>query len=94
MRRIETVGSVWVIDDDLGRYCRFPKSEAPRLNPKWGGPEAGLLQDAVWHDFTEAYIDWVRGRLVIEVDKGALTRLSAPMLHEDIVAHYLDLPDD
>ena len=51
MHRIESLGSVWEIDEDDLRYRRFPKNEAPRENPEWGGPEAGALQDFVWHPF-------------------------------------------
>lgn len=46
--RIESEGSFWFIDEVLMRYQRMPKYEAPRENPEWGGPEAGVLQDAVW----------------------------------------------
>lgn len=52
MNRVETKGSVWMLDDDAGRYCRLPKQEGPRLSPPgedWGGPDAGALQDVVWH---------------------------------------------
>lgn len=52
--RITTDGSVWLIDEDAGRYCRMPKREGPRWSPDgedWGGPKASPgLQDLVWHD--------------------------------------------
>ena len=51
--RVESKGSVWLIDESSKRYCRMPKNEQPR-KPDWGGPEAGPLQDLVWHD----YIEW------------------------------------
>ena len=44
--RVETAGSIWLIDEANRRYCRFPKQEQPR-------PESrGVLQDLVWHPFT------------------------------------------
>ena len=52
MRRIESIGSYWEIDEDLKRYRRWPKEETPRPN-EWGGPEAGALQDLVWHEYHE-----------------------------------------
>lgn len=52
MKRIETDGSVWLIDEGAMRYCRFPKTEAGRELPEWGDERAGVLQDAVWHDMS------------------------------------------
>ena len=57
MTRIETTGSIWLIDDDRHVYYRFPREERPRERPEWGGPDAGALQDAVPHDFVEWWID-------------------------------------
>lgn len=57
--RVESVGSIWLIDEYEKVYCRMPKVEGPRLSPvgkDWGGPGAGALQDLVWHDFIEWYI--------------------------------------
>lgn len=56
MTRVETNGSMWLIDEDAKRYCRFPKEEKPRENG-WGGADQGPLQDAVWHDFDSWWID-------------------------------------
>lgn len=50
--RVETKGSIWLLDDDLSRYARMPKQEGPRYSPPgedWGGVDAGILQDLVWH---------------------------------------------
>lgn len=64
--RVETLGSVWLIDETERRYCRFPLEEKPRENG-WGGPDAGTLQDGVWHDFAgQWYIHDLSGRLIIE----------------------------
>lgn len=67
--RIESKGSVWMIDNDLRRYCRFPKHEGPRERPEWSDERAGVLQDAIWHDFEG---DWWIGQdrwLRIQVHK-------------------------
>lgn len=50
-KRIETVGSVFEIDENDMRYRRFPKVEAPREKPDWS---TGILQDGVWHP----YVSW------------------------------------
>lgn len=66
--RVETLGSVWLIDDVEKRYCRMPKSEKPRENG-WGDETAGVLQDAVWHAFEGGWwISDTTGRLVIQVE--------------------------
>ena len=49
MIRIRTKGSMWVLDDGAGRYCRFPLDEGGRERPEWGDERAGVLRDAVWH---------------------------------------------
>lgn len=33
--RVESVGSIWLMDEDNGRYIRLPKSEGPRPSPAW-----------------------------------------------------------
>lgn len=81
MKRIETLGSIWVIDEGCNRYCRFPKTEAGRERPEWGNAEAGLLQDAVWHDYDHWEIkpeEWTERppRLVIRQTDGR--SISAP----------------
>ena len=65
--RVESLGSVWEIDENLNRYRRFPKTETGREKPEWSDERAGALQDAVWHDFTG---DWeIRKRpIVVEWD--------------------------
>lgn len=85
MVRIESVGSVWEIDEDDLRYRRWPKTEGPRENPEWGGPDAGALQDFVWHPFLSWRVATNRfseTRLVIvtEVDhNGEETAVTAPL---------------
>lgn len=54
IQRIETMGSIFEIDEDDLRYRRFPKHEGPREKPEWSDERAGALQDAVWHP----YIEW------------------------------------
>lgn len=49
--RVETKGSFWWFDESAHEYMRLPKHEAPRERPEWGGPDAGPLQDAVWHPY-------------------------------------------
>lgn len=46
------MGSVFLLDEDRGCYCRMPKHEGPRLSPPgedWGGEGAGILEDLRWH---------------------------------------------
>lgn len=52
MIKVETRGSLWLIDQDLGRYLRTPKQEVPR-DPEWS---LGWLKDLEWHDFETWYI--------------------------------------
>ena len=54
MIRIKTLGSIFLVDEGQQRYARFPLHEGPREVPEWGDPDAGPLQDAVWHP----YIQW------------------------------------
>ena len=44
---------MFVVDEGAQRYCRFPLHEGPRADPDWGGPNAGPLQDAVWHPYMQ-----------------------------------------
>lgn len=57
MHRVESKGSIWMLDDDHARYARMPKQEGPRWSPDgedWGGPGAGPLEDLSWHPM----LDW------------------------------------
>lgn len=54
MTRIETLGSIFEIDELDRRYRRFPKHEAPRERPEWSDERAGRLQDGIWHP----YLSW------------------------------------
>lgn len=80
VRRVESRGSIWEIDEVLMRYRRFPREEKPREDPSWGGPDAGALQDFAWHEFTSWRFDptWNGWALVIEVP-GPEVRITAPM---------------
>lgn len=52
--RVESLGSMWLIDEIDMVYMRLPKGEGPRKSPDgadWTGPGAGILQDYVWHPF-------------------------------------------
>lgn len=50
--RVESDGSIWLLDDDRAVYLRMPKTEKPRdpgpNGDDWGGPGAGVLQDLRW----------------------------------------------
>jgi hypothetical protein len=52
MIRVESRGSIWLIDQDLGRYMRLPKHEIPR-DPEWS---LGWLSDLEWHPFESWWI--------------------------------------
>ena len=58
---VETMGSVWLIDEDQMTYLRMPKREGPRENG-WGDADQGDLADLVWHPFTEWEIRDVLGQ--------------------------------
>jgi hypothetical protein len=60
MIRIESAGSIWLLDGN--RYMRMPREEKPRDHKEHGGPEAGTLQDFVWHPFTSTYVSFDLGR--------------------------------
>ena len=47
---VETMGSVWLLDEDNCVYLRMPKHEGPRSNG-WGAADQGDLADLVWHPF-------------------------------------------
>lgn len=79
--RVESLGSVWFLDDDAHEYLRMPKTEGPR--PKgpngedWGGPDAGHLQDLIWQPMVSWSIS-EHGRLRIVVDEDSGLMVSAP----------------
>lgn len=79
---VVTEGSRWVFWETEHRYSRSPRTETSRENPAWGGPEAGPLQDHVWHDFdTWSVIDAPFGpRLRIELPDGNRIRAPHPSL--------------
>ena len=53
--QIETLGSMWFIDEDQKRYLRMPKTEGPRAPGWWELPEPGdPLNDLEWHSM----VDW------------------------------------
>lgn len=78
---VTTEGSRWLFWETEHRYSRSPLTEVNRENPAWGGPEAGPLQDHVWHDFTNWYFDdhpfWQR--LWIELPDGTCVRAPSPL---------------
>lgn len=82
--RIESFGSLWFLDDDANEYLRIPKREGPRDSPPgedWGGPDAGGLQDLVWHPmFGWEMVDLaVYRRLVIYTDAEHEFCVTAPV---------------
>lgn len=63
---VESLGSIWWIDEVLERYWRMPKVEMPRECPEWSDSRAGACQDAVWHPLLDWWIDEADGgRLII-----------------------------
>lgn len=81
MRRIETFGSIFEVDEDLEQYRRWPKHEKPRDKPEWGSEEAGLLQDFVWHPLVRWGVHPHEPRLIIQsqADTEGHDALSAPV---------------
>lgn len=78
---IESLGSVWLIDENEKHYCRLPRTEGPRQSPPgedWGGPDAGDLQDLVWHPYLEWSISRGTGRLFIQTQEDG-RGVSAPV---------------
>ena len=73
---IATEGSRWELWETEHRYRRSPLTETSRENPAWGGPEAGPLQDHVWHEFTHWEITAYPfgARLVIDLPDGSRIR--------------------
>lgn len=70
---VETEGSRWEFWEIEHLYRRSPRTEASRENPAWGGPEAGPLQDHVWHPFADWFVgpDWLSQRLRIVLPDGS-----------------------
>lgn len=61
MIRVESVGSIWLFDEDLKRYMRMPKTEAPReRKPYYDQHES--LDDLVWHEYARYLVrdGWLR----------------------------------
>jgi hypothetical protein len=48
---------MWELFETEHAYRRSPLNEGGREKPEWGGPEAGPLQDYVWHPFTSWDVD-------------------------------------
>lgn len=85
--RVESKGSIWLLDDDRMVYLRMPKTEKPRESPPgddWGGAGAGPLQDLKWHPMVRWNIDppfepyWSHPVLRIYVTDDDSDRISAP----------------
>lgn len=49
LTRVETQGSIWLLDDDQHRYLRMPKTEEPREAGWWDDPAGSALEDLTWH---------------------------------------------
>lgn len=81
--RVETQGSWWYFDADNAVYLRSPKEEKPRENG-WGGPEAGSLQDLVWHPYERFEFGGPNGRRLyiwtgVTAPNGDVEVISAPL---------------
>lgn len=59
--RVESDGSVWLINEQTLEYLRMPKQEIPRR----ADHSTGVLKDLVWHPFEKWEIDQRSGRLRI-----------------------------
>lgn len=87
--RVETLGSIWFIDEIEGEYIRMPREEGPRRpgpnGEDWGGADADPgLQDLVWH---KQYGWEIRpgeaiSRLVIFTDPEHEYVVTAPLIPE------------
>lgn len=82
--RIESVGSIWFLDEAGGEYLRLPKTEGPRESPEgedWGGPDAGGLEDLKWHPMFgwERKVYGMTEKLVIFTDEAHEMCVSAPL---------------
>lgn len=79
---ITTLGSRWEFWETEHLYRRSPLTEAGREKPEWGGPEAGPLQDHVWHNFSRwAIRDFGFFRMLhILLPDGSLIRAPEPEL--------------
>lgn len=86
MRRVESMGSIWLFDEDRMVYFRFPKTEAPRDRPEWGDVDAGVLQDAVPHPYVawriEPNTQLTGDRLLIDTGRGWEHAIYAPYATE------------
>jgi hypothetical protein len=80
-QRIESYGSVWLIDEDELVYLRLPKVEGPRPpgpnGEDWGGPGAGPLEDLHWLPFESWQVHGGSMRLFIHLGDGR--NVSAPL---------------
>lgn len=72
---ITTLGSRWEFWETEHLYRRSPLAEASRERPEWGGPEAGPLQDHVWHPFEY----WDVGDVYLRIDLPDQTWIHAPL---------------
>ncbi len=98
---ITTLGSRWEFWETEHLYRRSPLTEAGRERPEWGGPEAGPLQDHVWHPFVRwAIRDYgLFQKLHILLPDGSLIRAPepdalAPLQHQCITCDSESAPPD
>jgi hypothetical protein len=57
---VESLGSVWLIDETRECYLRMPKAEMKRLPGNWAEPEPGdALYDLEWHPMERWWISEV-----------------------------------
>lgn len=84
MLRIESVGSIWLIDEDLKRYMRMPKTEKPR-EPKPYYDQHESLDDLVWHSYSR----WFTGNGWLRIVLSDGDAIAAPLAH-----HHSGVPDD
>ena len=81
MRRIVSVGSVWLFKEDEQLYLRTPREERPR-RPDWS---LGALEDLVWHPYFKwefkiiGYQMWLIITLAPPDENGRANIVKAPM---------------
>lgn len=75
---IATEGSRWEFLETEHLYRRSPLQEGPREIPEWGGPDAGPLQDHVWHEFRDWSVLTLEGHFRLHIVLPDYGQINAP----------------
>jgi hypothetical protein len=80
VQRIESKGSVWLIDEDKMVYLRMPKTEGPREMLPWYS-SSPALEDLKWLPYREwKFEENLAGQTVLRIfPPGSLGGIKAPM---------------